>query len=185
MLLVCTGNICRSAFAERLGRAHLREALGDSAPTVRIVSAGTHAVVGSPMHPDTAMVLRGFGAEAGDFRARQLEDYMSAEADLILTMTRTHRRIVLEGAPRAMAKTFTLREAADLLQHVPERGAAAGGFGDRAFMQELAAARPRRHSGQDDDIRDPIGRPPEVHEEVGEAITAALIPVLQRIIALR
>ena len=31
VLFVCTGNICRSALAERLGRAYLDEALGDEA----------------------------------------------------------------------------------------------------------------------------------------------------------
>jgi protein-tyrosine phosphatase len=188
VLLVCTGNVCRSAFAERLGGGYLREALGDDAVMVRIVSAGTRAVVGSAMHPDSALALRGFGGEAGDFRARQFEGVMAAEADLTLTMTRRHRRDVLHGAPRAMARTFTLREAADLVRllgaEAPPDGA---DFGERAraLVTEMAAARPRRHGGEDDDIRDPIGQPPEVHEEVGEAITATLLPVLRRIVDLR
>ncbi|MCU1671261.1 MAG: protein tyrosine phosphatase [Blastococcus sp.] len=188
MLLVCTGNICRSAFAERLGRAYLAEALGGEAGAIRIVSAGTRAVVGSAMHPDSARALRGFGAEPGDFRARQLNDAMAAEADLTLTMTRGHRRDVLHGAPRAMARTFTLREAADLLRLV---GVDAEPNGDdyvgqaRGLVRELAAARARRQSGERDDIRDPIGQPPEVHEEVGELITAALLPVLRRLVSLR
>ena len=55
MLLVCTGNICRFAFAERLGRAFLAQTLGQDADQVRIVSAGTRAVVGSEMHPDSAL----------------------------------------------------------------------------------------------------------------------------------
>jgi protein-tyrosine-phosphatase len=41
VLVVCTGNICRSALAERLGRAYLEERLGDKADAVRLVSAGT------------------------------------------------------------------------------------------------------------------------------------------------
>jgi protein-tyrosine phosphatase len=188
VLLVCTGNVCRSAFAERLGRGYLREALGDDAGAIRIVSAGTHAVVGSAMHPDSALALRGFGGEAGDFRARQLEDSMAAEADLTLTMTRRHRRDVLHGAPRAMARTFTLREAADLVRLLGDDSRPDGAhFGERAraLVTAMAAARARRHGGDDDDIRDPIGQPPEVHEEVGEAITAALLPVLRRIVSLR
>jgi protein-tyrosine-phosphatase len=188
VLLVCTGNVCRSAFAERLGRGYLREALGDDAGPVRIVSAGTRAVVGSAMHPDSALALRGFGGEAGDFRARQLEDFMAADADLTLTMTRRHRRDVLNGAPRAMARTFTLREAADLLRLLGDDVCPEGtDFHERAraLVAAMAAARPRRHGGEDDDIRDPIGEPAEVHEEVGEAITAALLPVLRRVVSLR
>src|SRR4029453_3065448 len=41
VLLVCTGNICRSAMAERLGRAYLEEGLGEDARAIRIVTAGT------------------------------------------------------------------------------------------------------------------------------------------------
>ena len=109
VLLVCTGNICRSAMAERLGRAYLDEVLGHRADAVRLISAGTHAVVGSAMHPDSALVLAGFGATAGDFRARQLREEHPAQADLVLAMTRGHRRDVLGLAPRALARTFTLR----------------------------------------------------------------------------
>ena len=188
VLLVCTGNVCRSAFAERLGRGYLREVWGDDDGPVRIVSAGTRAVVGSAMHRHSALALRGFGAEAGDFRARQLEDSMASDADLTLTMTRRHRRDVLHGAPRAMARTFTLREAADLVALLGD-GAQPDGADftarARALVAEMAAARSRRSGGEDDDIRDPIGQPPEVHEEVGEAITAALLPVLRRIVSLR
>ena len=188
MLIVCTGNVCRSAFAERLARAYLHTELGENAPAIRIVSAGTRAVVDSAMHPDTALVLRGFGAEAADFRAQQLQDVTAAEAGLVLTMTRSHRHQVLERTPRALQRTFTLREAADLVQLVEEEeaGAAAGSADAPAgLVSRMAAARSRRHGSRDDDIRDPIGQPIAVHEEVGEAIAAALLPVLRRLAGLR
>src|SRR5687768_5763225 len=92
VLFVCTGNVCRSAMAERLGRAFLDEAFGSDAGTFRLESAGTRAVVASQMHPDTALVLRGFGAEPGEFRARQVTEAHVAGADLVLTMTRAHRK---------------------------------------------------------------------------------------------
>jgi len=44
----------------------------------------------------------------------------------------------------------------------------------------MALARNRRVSNVADDIRDPIGQPIDIHEEVGEAIADALIPVLAR-----
>lgn len=185
VLFVCTGNVCRSAFAERLGRAYLQEELGERADAIRLTSAGTRAVVGSGMHPDSAAALRGFGAEPGDFRARDLEEGMAAEADLILTMTRRHRREVLHDAPRAMARTFTLREAAALLpllddaditgSDVPERA--------RSVVRAMAAVRGRRRNGEeDDDVFDPIGLPPQAHEEMGEMVTEALLPVLTRLV---
>jgi protein-tyrosine-phosphatase len=187
VLLVCTGNICRSALGERLGRAFLGEVMGERADAIRLVSAGTRAVVDSVMHPDSALVLQGLGGEAGDFRARQFIEGMALEADLILTMTRGHRRDVLHYAPRALSRTFTLREAADLVRILGDDVTAAGDTlldRGRSLVKEMAAARSQRHSGDDDDIRDPIGQNVDVHEEVGGAIAAALLPVLRSLVDL-
>lgn len=187
VLLVCTGNICRSALAERLGRAYLDDRLGDDAHLVRLSSAGVGAVVGSPMHPDSALVLQGYGGDPAGFAARQLVEDMAIDADLTLTMTRAHRRRVLELAPRALARTFTLREAARLAEMLGD-GADLPGTGpaDRArvLVREMNAARSRRQAGPGDDIPDPIGQPLEVHEAVGEAVAGALIPLLARVVAL-
>ena len=108
---------------------------------------------------------------------------MAAAADLTLTMTRGHRREVLHGAPRALARTFTLREAADLLRLVADVEPSGDDFVERgrSLVAHMAAARSRRHSSDDDDVRDPIGQPVEVHEEVGVAIAEALLPVLRRL----
>ena len=187
MLLVCTGNICRSAFAERLGRAYLDDRLGEDARLVQLTSAGVGAVVGSAMHPDSALVLQGYGGDATGFTARQLREGMAIDADLTLTMTRAHRRRVLELAPRALSRTFTLREAASLTELLEENVELPGdALVDRArvFVGKMNAARSRRQTDATDDIRDPIGLPVEVQEEVGAAIAEALIPLLVRIAAL-
>ncbi len=183
MLFVCTGNICRSPLAERLGRAYLQEVLEEQAGGVRLASAGLQAVVGSGMHPDSSLVLEGLGGDSRGFRARQLVAAMAVGADLTLTMTRVHRREVLALAPRALSRTFTLPEAADLVRFVDGHRPRSGGVADhaRALVPRLHAARSRRRSGPEDDIRDPIGLPPEAHQESGEAIAAALLPLLGRL----
>ena len=189
LLIVCTGNLCRSPFAERLGAAWLAEALGPDAASVRLTSAGTRGVVGAAMHPFSALVLAGMGGDAAGFTARRLERPHVDQADLVLTMTREHRRSALELAPRALTRTFTLLEAADLLRGVDPASAAASGpdFQEqvRALVRNLAAGRAGRSSGPADDVPDPIGRPVEVHQAVGELIAEGLLPLLRALASLR
>jgi protein-tyrosine-phosphatase len=139
------------------------------------------------MDPDSALVLQGLGGDPEGFVARQLHDDMAIDADLILTMTRAHRREVLKAAPRALARTYTLREAAEVLHLVSEDVDVPGGTlaeRARALVGQMAAVRSRRANGDPDDVRDPIGQPIGVHAEVGEAISLALLPILERISAL-
>ena len=187
VLLVCTGNICRSAMAERLGRAFLAAVMAEDAGQVRLVSAGIQAVVDSAMHPDSALVLRGFGAEAGDFRARQYVDGTATDADLTLTMTRAHRRDVLQRDPRALTRVFTLREAADLVDRLGDGAFDGATLAERArdLVKAMAGARSGRRAGEGDDIPDPIGQSLEVHDEGGTVIAQTLLPVLGRIAGLR
>jgi protein-tyrosine-phosphatase len=185
VLLVCTGNVCRSAFAERLGRAYLEAELGDDAHLVRLVSAGTSAVIGSGMHSATALVLQGFGGDATDFEARQLMWYMALDADLVLTMTRAHRDVVLDLEPRAASRTFTLLEAADLVAALgPEDSSEGEGLAERSrsLVGAMAAARSHRRIGGGD-IDDPMGKPVEMHQQVAERIAAALLPLLERLVS--
>ncbi|RZU34109.1 hypothetical protein [Blastococcus saxobsidens] len=186
VLLVCTGNICRSALGERLGTTYLHDALGAAAGDIRLASAGTRALSGSGMHPDTALVLQGLGGDPTGFTARQLEPGMIEDADLVLALTREHRRTVLELVPRALSRTFTLREAVALVDVVDDGDRPAGAdFASRArgLVAALAAARGRRASDADDDITDPMGRPVEAHQEVGQDVAEALLRVLAELIA--
>jgi protein-tyrosine phosphatase len=186
VLFVCTGNICRSPIAERLTRAYLDEAVGADAALVRIESAGTRAVVGSGVHPDSSAVLTSLGGDPGGFVARQLTDGHAAVADLTLTLTRAHRRSVLNRAPRALSRTFTLREAADLALLVPSDVDLPGDtFPDRcrSFVNEMAAARARRATDAHDDIADPIGQPATVHSAVGDEIADAVLRLFRRFAA--
>jgi protein-tyrosine phosphatase len=183
VLFVCTGNICRSALAERLGRAYLDQTLGEHVRIVRLASAGSRAVVGSAMHPDSALVLGGLGGEPGDFVAQQLTDELAAQADLTLTMTRAHRRDVLALAPRKLASTFTLREAAALVTQLDAVSPTTSNVGERlgGLVRALAEARAYRSATAQDDITDPVDQPVEVQVVVGETIAEALLPVLRRI----
>jgi protein-tyrosine phosphatase len=187
VLFVCTGNICRSPIAERLTRAYLDESLGADAALIRIESAGTRAVVGSGVHPESSAVLSSLGGDPGGFVARQLTDEYAAAADLTLTLTRAHRRSVLNRAPRGLSRTFTLLEAADLASLVPPDVDLPGDtFPDRcrSFVREMAAARARRATDAHDDIADPIGQPAAFHSTVGEEIADGVLRLFRQFAAL-
>jgi protein-tyrosine phosphatase len=51
------------------------------------------------------------------------------------------------------------------------------------LVQTMADSRSRRPAG-DDDVPDPIGRPLEAHQDAGDLIVAALIPIMQRLVEL-
>lgn len=160
ILFVCTGNICRSPTAERLASA-----LGGD--ELRASSAGTRAVIGHPMHPESAEVLRRLGGDPKGFVARQLKPAIAADADLILTMTTMHRDYVLEYAPRQLRRTFTLTEAVRLItEFEPES------------VEDLAGLRSHLGSGGVVDIPDPIGQTPEVFAQVGSQIADLVRPVV-------
>lgn len=120
VLVVCTGNICRSPAVERLLSARLgaafqgRPAVGSLMPAIEIGSAGTGALVGRPMTGTMAQLVEENGADPSGFASRQLEASMIRSADLVIGMTRKHRSAIVELVPAAVRRTFTLRELARL-----------------------------------------------------------------------
>ncbi|MDR0488487.1 MAG: hypothetical protein LBG99_03645 [Propionibacteriaceae bacterium] len=105
ILAVCTGNICRSPAIERVFRSRLgQEAL--------VASAGTGAMIGSPIAPDMSELLDRVNVPTANFQARQLTAPLIDGADLIITATVEHRAKVVDLQPKAMHKTFTLLEFA-------------------------------------------------------------------------
>lgn len=102
ILVVCVGNICRSPTAEHL----LREALGDCGAAVS--SAGLGALVGQPIEPTALAVLARHGHAPQPHQARQLDDALLADADLVLVMEKGHLQEIGRRAPQARGKTFLL-----------------------------------------------------------------------------
>ena len=102
VLMVCTGNICRSPTAEGVLRHKLQRA--GLAEQVLIDSAGTQGYHTSEA-PDPravkAAALRGY--DLSGLRARPLHPADFANFDLLLTMDRTHQSWMLKRAPAGTA----------------------------------------------------------------------------------
>ena len=98
VLVVCTGNICRSPTGE--GVLRQLAAKRGLAGRVRIASAGTHDYhVGECPDPRTLKHASGRGYDLSAQRAQQVSREHFHEYDYILAMDRTHMRILRGMAP--------------------------------------------------------------------------------------
>lgn len=108
VLFVCTGNTCRSPMAAAL----MRHAARQAGAAVEVLSAGTFAAPGESATPEAWTALQARGVDPGDHRSALLTREMVAGADVVLTMTAGHKQFVLDIAPEAANKVFTLAEYA-------------------------------------------------------------------------
>src|SRR6266480_1830692 len=93
ILLVCTGNICRSPLAAALMQRALSERGVDG---IDVSSAGTGAWDGAPVSEGAYLVGLEQGLDLSGHRARLLTRDVVVQSDLILTMARHHRARVDE-----------------------------------------------------------------------------------------
>lgn len=100
ILVVCTGNICRSPLAEALLRAEL--------PRLQLGSAGIGALVGYPADPNAAAVAAEQGLDVSAHAARQLDQRLIADSDLILGMDDSHVAWINQNFPHARGRAFLL-----------------------------------------------------------------------------
>lgn len=87
ILLVCTGNICRSPMAEAL----LGNMLAPGNSEVTVGSAGTGAWDGTPVSEGAYLVSLEHGLDLSSHMARLLTRDLVEDAELILVMARHHR----------------------------------------------------------------------------------------------
>lgn len=106
ILLLCTGNLCRSPMAEGLFRTYL--------PAHELFSAGLSAPTGAPADPLAIALMRQMDIDISAHRARSLAVWMMQEADLVLTMDSEQKQDVLQRYPFAADKLERLGEMDDM-----------------------------------------------------------------------
>lgn len=120
ILFVCTGNICRSAYAHH-GLAQRIAAAGLSGH-VEVTSAGTQP--NQSLNVPDEIVALGAEREVNGLRThtpQALHPRLARSADLILTATAGHLETVLRESPQMLSRSFTVFEFGALVSILDER----------------------------------------------------------------
>ncbi|AZT92947.1 low molecular weight phosphatase family protein [Brevibacterium aurantiacum] len=101
ILFVCTGNICRSPYAEAVAQ-------NSDVERVHFASAGTHVQPGQKMDRQMEKLTIARTGKFTDHAARQLTYDLISEFDIIVAMAREHRRFIISEWPNFGQKTFLI-----------------------------------------------------------------------------
>lgn len=183
VLVVCTGNLCRSPlFAALLAR-------DVDGARVTVTSRGTLATPGAVVPAATLAAGTRLGVDLGGHVARPLSGVDLDDADLVLTAGRRHRRDVVRMSPAVASRAFTIVEFARLAEaalaegavRVADGGSVESGPGWPGVSLEsllrLRGSVLRPDDPEDDDVLDPMGRRAGVHLRVARRLAAAATTV--------
>ena len=98
ILVVCTGNICRSPIGERLLRQQL--------PGKQVTSAGIFGLEGRPADAAAQAVAWRHGVSLEGHVARKVTRSLLQQSDLILVMEPTHLRFIAAMTPENRGKSL-------------------------------------------------------------------------------
>ncbi|MDT4310050.1 protein tyrosine phosphatase [Klebsiella aerogenes] len=100
ILVICTGNICRSPIGERILRSIF--------PDKKIDSAGVGALVGHAADTSAIRVASNHGISLEGHKAIQFTSSLGRQYDLLLVMETEHLEQVSRIAPEVRGKTMLL-----------------------------------------------------------------------------
>jgi protein-tyrosine phosphatase len=175
VLLVCTGNICRSPMAEAL----LRDRLARRGVPSHVHSCGL-LDEGQPASAHGVDVLRERQLDLSGHRSRTMTRELVTGADLLLGMARLHVREAVVLAPEVWPRSFTLKE---LVRRGEDVGARPPGQSVEEWLQKAHAGRSHADllgDATEDDVFDPVGSSRAVYERTA----SELADLTDRLVAL-
>jgi tRNA threonylcarbamoyl adenosine modification protein (Sua5/YciO/YrdC/YwlC family) len=106
ILIICTGNSCRSPMAEGWLR-HEIEKNGLSSG-IEVISCGMNARDGLPCTPDAELVMKNREIDLSGFRSRRCREGDLWSSDLVFVMSSQHAEEVVRMLPSVKERTVTL-----------------------------------------------------------------------------
>ncbi|MCB9741881.1 MAG: low molecular weight phosphotyrosine protein phosphatase [Alphaproteobacteria bacterium] len=97
LLMVCTGNICRSPMAEGLARHYAAQ----RGRALEVASASVLGLDGQPAHKLAVKVMKELGIDISAHRAQPVTPELVEEADYILVMELAHAAELRDRYPEA------------------------------------------------------------------------------------
>lgn len=107
VLFVCTGNTCRSPLAKVLLERMVSE---KGIENVNVDSCGLSAYPGCPASENSAMIAPEFGCSLNFHVAKQFDDSLGDWADVIITMSGSHKAVIDGFFEKYADKTYVLGE---------------------------------------------------------------------------
>jgi protein-tyrosine-phosphatase len=108
ILVVCTGNLCRSPMAMALLQAKL--ARDEAHHDWKVESAGTWATEGRPASTHAIAEMADREADLSNHQARPVTGEIVADANLVLVMTKNHAEALKTAFPDQAYKVYLLSE---------------------------------------------------------------------------
>ncbi|MFT4585240.1 MAG: protein-tyrosine phosphatase [Gammaproteobacteria bacterium] len=102
VIVICTGNICRSP----MGAAVLQEALRQAQAPVIVTSAGLGAMGGQKADPIAIKLMAERGLDINDHNGAQFTSSDGFENDLILVMETEQRYLIENGWPLLQGRVY-------------------------------------------------------------------------------
>ncbi|MBE9580411.1 MAG: hypothetical protein IMF18_02190 [Proteobacteria bacterium] len=125
ILFVCTGNICRSPFAEGLSKKLVGE---KGLEGIAVGSAGLFALPGNSATSLAQRVAAEYDVDLSRHSAKSVSEKILTSSDLVLVMERSHEEDLLASFPDAAGRVL-------LLRHFGRHGSRRRGIADPYGLQ--------------------------------------------------
>ncbi|MBI2375285.1 MAG: hypothetical protein HYV07_14920 [Deltaproteobacteria bacterium] len=115
VMVICSGNICRSPMAAAMVEKSLRDA---KVPSV-VISAGTLGINGQPAAANAITVMKQIGIDISSHRSQGVSAQMLTFADHLIVMEPIHEAFVRQKAPTVESRIQRMWDYAEPRGRLP------------------------------------------------------------------